>query len=213
MSITILITLILAYLIGAIPTSVWFGKIFYKKDVRQYGSGNAGATNTFRVFGAVSGIIVLAIDILKGVVAVMLSHIFSLPEMSKENLLFYQLSLGLIAAIGHIFPVYLNFKGGKGVATFFGVVLYLFPVAALICTITFFIVFGITHYVSVGSILASLAFMLTLFFYYAGTHVLPVLVFSIAVPVIIIFTHRKNIQRLLSGSENKFHLTRKEKTT
>src|SRR4051812_45420302 len=101
---TIISALVLAYLIGAIPTSVWFGKIFYKKDVRQFGSGNAGATNTFRVFGVAAGIIVLAIDIFKGIVAVLLAKIFY-PPVSTENFLYYQIALGLVAAIGHIFPV------------------------------------------------------------------------------------------------------------
>src|SRR5438105_1565234 len=123
MPLQIILAFIAAYLIGAIPSSVWFGKFFYKRDVRQFGSGNAGATNTFRVLGATAGIIVLALDILKGVVAVLLANFFRGENFSSIQFLYFQIGLGLAAGLGHIFPVYLNFKGGKGVATFFGVIL------------------------------------------------------------------------------------------
>ena len=210
MSVEVIVSFFLAYFIGAIPTSVWFGKIFYRKDVRNFGSGNAGATNTFRVFGAGAGIIVLIIDIAKGAAAVLLSKLFPVKDFFGDNFLYYQMALGLTAALGHIFPVYLNFKGGKGVATFFGVVLTLFPVAALACTVTFFILFLITKYVSVGSIVASLAFMITILLYYVeSARQIPLILFSLFVPAIIIFTHRENIQRLLSGRENKFSFSEK----
>ncbi len=202
--------ILLAYLIGAIPFSVLVGKIFYKKDVRNEGSGNAGATNTFRVLGATAGIIVLALDILKGMAAVMLSVIFCFRDCPGNHFLYCQMLLGLAAALGHIFPVYLKFKGGKGVATFFGVVLYLFPLAALLCVVTFFIIFFISRYVSLSSIVASIAFAVSIFIWYVKDKTeLPLIVFGIAIPAIIIFTHRKNIHRLVSGTETKMYFTKK----
>src|ERR1043166_1122188 len=111
MPLQIIVAFIIAYLIGAIPSSVWFGKIFYKKDVRQFGSGNAGATNTFRVLGATAGIIVLVLDIVKGVVAVLIANFFSRENFSSTQFLYLQIGLGFAAGLGHIFPIYLNFKG------------------------------------------------------------------------------------------------------
>ena len=205
------LTFLLAYLIGAIPSSVWLGKIFYGKDVRNYGSGNAGATNTFRVLGISAGIIVLALDILKGAMAVLLSNFPGGGNFSPSQFLYYQIGLGLAAGLGHIFPVYLNFKGGKGVATFFGVILYLFPLVALVCVITFLIVFLITRYVSLSSITASVAFTISIFLLYLKhTRELPLIIFAIIIPVIICYTHRKNISRILNGTETKMYFSKKE---
>lgn len=211
MTLQIILTFILAYLIGAIPSSVWFGKIFYGKDVRNYGSGNAGATNTFRVLGVSAGIIVLALDMLKGIIAVLLANLPVGGNFSPSQFLYYQLALGLTAGLGHIFPIYLKFKGGKGVATFFGVILYLFPLVALVCVVTFFIVFFITYYVSLGSMIASVAFTISIFFLYLkDMHELPLIIFAVLIPVIICYTHRKNISRLLNGTEAKMHFHKKE---
>lgn len=214
MTIHFIIGVILGYLIGAIPFAVLVGKIFYNKDVRKEGSGNAGATNTFRVLGATAGIIVLILDILKGIAAVMLGLLFCPPfliDCSGVTTLYCQLIFGLAAAIGHIFPVYLNFKGGKGVATFFGVILYLFPLVALVCVITFFTVFFITRYVSLSSMIASVAFTVSIFLLYLkGKGELPLIIFAVLIPVIICYTHRKNISRLLNGTETKMHFSKKE---
>jgi acyl phosphate:glycerol-3-phosphate acyltransferase len=211
MTLQIIIAFILAYLIGAIPSSVWFGKMFYGKDVREYGSGNAGATNTFRVLGATAGIIVLVLDILKGVIAVLLANFFDRETFSPTQFLYLQIGLGLAAGLGHIFPIYLGFKGGKGVATFFGVILYLFPLVALVCVLTFFIVFFITHYVSLSSMIASVAFSASLLLIYQkNMREIPFIVFALIVPVIIFYTHRKNISRILNGSENKMYFSKKE---
>ena len=202
---------IVAYFIGAIPSSVWFGKIFYQKDIRNFGSGNAGATNTFRVLGSRAGIIVLALDILKGVIAVMISNFFQRENFSSSQFLYFQIGLGLAAGLGHIFPVYLKFKGGKGVATFFGVILYLFPLVALVCVISFFIVFFISHLVSLSSMTASVAFTISIFFLYLkNTQDIPLIIFASLIPVIIFYTHRKNISRILSGTETKMYFSKKE---
>ncbi|HYV93322.1 MAG TPA: glycerol-3-phosphate 1-O-acyltransferase PlsY [Chitinophagales bacterium] len=211
MPVQIILACIGAYLIGAIPSSVWVGKIFYGKDVRLYGSGNAGATNTFRVLGAPAGIIVLAMDILKGILAVLLAYFFHRENFSASQFLYFQIGLGLAAGLGHIFPIYLNFTGGKGVATFFGVILWLFPLTALICIMSFFIVFIITHYVSLSSMVASVAFTVSLFLLYPkNMHERTLIIFGVLIPIIIFYTHRKNIQRLLKGAETKMYFSKKE---
>ncbi|MEO6167562.1 MAG: glycerol-3-phosphate 1-O-acyltransferase PlsY [Chitinophagales bacterium] len=203
----IIIAFVLAYLIGAIPFSVWIGILFYSKDVRKYGSGNAGATNTFRVLGTQAGCIVLFLDIVKGSVAVSLAYYLGHLSFQSDSFIYYELALGITAVVGHIFPVYLNFKGGKGVATFLGVGASVFPVAALVCVVTFLVVFLVTRYVSLGSILASAAFPLVLIFY-EEVRQWPIILFSMAVPLIIIYTHRKNIQRLVKGEESKIKFTK-----
>lgn len=204
----VLLLHIAAYLIGAVPSSVWFGRIFYKKDVRNYGSGNAGATNTFRVLGAGAGFIVLILDIVKGAAAVLLAEF--LPEaftpVQKTTL---QLTLGLSAAIGHIYPVYLRFKGGKGVATFFGVVLVIFPMAALMCVAAFIFSFALSRFVSLSSMIASVVFSITIFSTDVRAGQIPVMLFAVCVSLIIVYTHRQNIIRLMSGTESKFSLTKK----
>lgn len=196
-----------AYLIGAIPTAVWFGKALYGKDVRKFGSGNAGATNTFRVLGAKAGIIVLLIDIAKGATAVLLAGLLR-NEVGAEMFTLLQITLGLTAAIGHIYPVYLRFKGGKGVATFFGVALIIFPMAALLCVVAFAIVFLFTRYVSLSSMLASVVFMITILTTDSRTGYWPVVAFSIAVPLLILYTHRTNILRLVNGTESKMNFSK-----
>ncbi len=207
------ISFLLAYLIGAIPFSILIGKIFYGKDVREYGSGNAGATNTFRVLGVTAGSVVLGLDIAKGIAAVLIANVFYNEESCPIIFIYFQMELGLSAAIGHIFPVYLKFNGGKGVATFFGVVLYLFPIPASICMAAFFITYFLTKYVSLSSMIASVTFMIAIFIYYVKYHdQFGLILFAVAVPSIIIFTHRKNILRLLNGTETKMTFTKQTTT-
>lgn len=205
--------LLLAYLIGAISTSIWIGKIFFKKDVRNIGSGNAGATNTFRAFGKTAGVIVLLIDIGKGTLAVLLpvilSRIFStdlIPRIAFSD--HYQLLLGLGAALGHIYPVYEKFKGGKGVATLFGVILGIDPVVAGICAATFLAVFIITRKVSAGSLLASVAFTVAYIIIHNPWQFFDNLM-ALIYPLLVFYTHRANIKRLIKGEEPDFSFRKK----
>lgn len=197
----------MAYLIGGIPFSVLISKLFYGKDIRKEGSRNAGATNTFRVLGRTAGNIVLALDILKGVAAVELYH-FRMPEsLLLESKIFYELGLGITAVLGHIFPVYLRFKGGKGVATGFGVAVAVFPLAALVAFIVFAIVFPVFNYVSLGSLLASIAFALVVFIQNVKQPLIGIA--AILIVAIIFYTHRENIKRLMNGTESKMYLKKR----
>ena len=207
MSTELILFLLLAYLTGAFPSAVWVGKTFYKKDVREYGSGNAGATNTFRVLGKNAGVPVLIMDILKGWLAV--NYVFFLSThyilVEVPALLFEtQLAFGIAAVIGHLFPVYTGFRGGKGIATLLGLLIGLSPIAALVSIIMFVIVFIISKYVSLGSIIASIAFPLVVFFILNEKDVNSSLeIFSFFVPILTLITHQKNIERLVRGEENK----------
>jgi acyl phosphate:glycerol-3-phosphate acyltransferase len=195
-------SLIIAYLIGSIPTSVWFGKIFYKVDLRNYGSGNAGATNALRVFGNRAGALVLVLDALKGFGAVYLSR-FSMDVFSNDNhFIIYQLILGTLALLGHVFPVFAGFRGGKGIATLVGITIAMFPLAVLICLVIFLIFFLPTRFVSLGSMAAGIAFPFVVIFI-LNSSLLSEIIFAMAVAVFVPVTHIKNIKRLLKGQENK----------
>lgn len=201
---------LLAYLFGSIPTSVWVGKIFYNIDVRNFGSGNAGATNTFRVLGAKAAIPVLLLDVLKGAAASYL--VFFYPSLNPDTSAYViaQILLGICAILGHLWPVFAQFKGGKGVATMFGMVLVLQPIAALLAFLIFGIVFFVTHFVSLASIIASFAFGLFTILVFNEDRT-AMIVFCFIVICVILYTHRKNVTRLLKGVEPKVHLTKKNK--
>lgn len=194
--------IILAYLLGSIPTSLIISKSQFNIDIRDYGSGNAGATNTFRVLGSRWGSVVMFLDVLKGILAVKLALI--LPsyidnEFARTN---FQIGLGLAAVLGHIFPVWADFRGGKGVATLFGLIIAISPWTALGCVGVFLMVLFLTRFVSLSSILASMAFpvfILVIFNVENDAY----RIFAIAVALLVVLTHQKNIGRLLSGSENK----------
>lgn len=196
---------ILAYLIGSISTAVWVGKIFFRKDIREFGSKNAGATNTFRVLGAKAGIPVLIIDIMKGILAVNLCTFFQCVGVHPNHQYWFPFLLGFFAALGHVFPLYTGFRGGKGVAVLLGIVLGINPVPALISLGVFIVVFLITRIVSISSLLAGLVFPLTIYFLYRTTNIY-ILVFAIIVTLVLFFTHRKNIKRLIKGEEPKLFL-------
>jgi len=201
-SYTFILGLLLAYLIGAIPTAVWVSKLFYKTDIRQHGSGNAGGTNTVRILGWKAGIPVISFDIFKGWFAVyVLSPLFGSSILLPGEYL--TIAFGLMAVIGHVFPIYVGFKGGKGVGTLAGVGLALFPLALLAALGVFLLVAIPSRYVSLGSIIAAISFPLFLIFAFHETSV-PVLILGIFASLFIIFTHRQNIKRLLKGKENKF---------
>ncbi|MBK5283814.1 MAG: glycerol-3-phosphate 1-O-acyltransferase PlsY [Bacteroidia bacterium] len=199
----IYITILLAYFLGSIPSAVWLGKYFYGVDVREHGSGNAGATNVFRTLGKNAGIPVLILDMLKGFAAVNLSWLTDLPPGS-EGWTSLRVVLALVSIIGHIFPVFANFRGGKGVATMTGTLIALNPVAALIAVVIFFLVFMLTHYISLSSITTALLLPVVFGAWLHGG--ISLSLFSLAVAAIIIITHRKNIQRLMKGEESKMKL-------
>jgi acyl phosphate:glycerol-3-phosphate acyltransferase len=197
-----LLLIVLAYLIGSIPSSVWVSRWFFDIDIREYGSGNAGATNTYRVLGPKWGTIVMIADMLKGIAAVKLALL--LPEYfdSETRLQTLQIGLGLAAVVGHIFPIWADFRGGKGVATLFGIVLGISPWTALSCVGVFLLVLYLTRFVSLSSILASIAFpVFILVIFNVDNHVYRV--FAIAVALMVLLTHQKNIGRLLKGVESK----------
>jgi glycerol-3-phosphate acyltransferase PlsY len=197
-----LLVIVLAYLLGSIPSSVWVSRWFFDIDIREYGSGNAGATNTYRVLGPKWGTIVMIADMVKGIAAVKLALL--LPEYfdSETRLQTLQIGLGLAAVVGHIFPIWADFRGGKGVATLFGIVLGISPWTALSCVGVFLLVLYLTRFVSLSSILASIAFpVFILVIFNVDNHVYRV--FAIAVALMVLLTHQKNIGRLLKGVESK----------
>lgn len=206
LNITLLIS---AYLIGSIPSAVWIGKFFYKTDVREYGSGNAGATNVFRVLGKKAGIPVLLIDVLKGFLAVSLAY-FSSYSFKSNQYINLQLVLGIASLIGHIFPIFASFRGGKGIATLLGIILAVHPYAALISMGIFIVVLLLSKYVSLGSIIAAVAFpVIIIVLFKVKTPSL--IIFSILIAIMVIITHQKNIERLLRKEESKAKLIKKKK--
>lgn len=199
---------VIAYLLGSIPTAVWIGRSKYGLDVREHGSKNAGATNTFRVLGKNAGITVLTIDILKGFTASFLPVLFKVGEWGSDQLILVQILASLMAVIGHVFPIFANFKGGKGVATSLGVIIGVHPPAAGICIAIFLIVFILTNYVSLGAICASISFPSSIYFIF-GTKSIWLNGFAIFLATIVIIAHRKNIKRLIDGTESKMNLFKK----
>jgi glycerol-3-phosphate acyltransferase PlsY len=203
---------LLAYLFGSIPTAVWLGQAFYGVDVREYGSGNAGATNTFRVLGKRAGIAVMTIDIAKGYTATQLAYFIGLSVTGPHNssqFVNYQLALGVTAVMGHLFPIFAGFRGGKGVATLFGMILAVRPEAAMLCVLVFIIVLLATKYVSLSSICAGFTFPLSIVFVLQSSIKSEVL-YGMCVCVLILVTHQKNLERLLKGKESKVYLFKKK---
>jgi len=194
--------IIIAYLLGSIPTAVWTSKYFFGIDIRDYGSGNAGATNTYRVLGAKWGTFVMIVDMLKALVAVKLAFFLPYEQHGEYYLMNMQLGLGLAAVLGHIFPVWAEFRGGKGVATLFGMVLGIQPNVAICCVGVFALVLYLTRWVSLSSILASVALPVFILFIYNEPEPL-YRVFAITVALLVLLTHQKNIGRILKGNENR----------
>lgn len=195
----------IAYLLGSIPTAVWVGLAWYGTDIREHGSKNAGATNTFRVLGKKAGIVVLSVDILKGFVAVFLPFIWGVGSWGDNALVHVQLIAAIAAVLGHVFPVFAKFNGGKGVATSLGVTIGLHPLAAAICLGIFLFVFVVSNFVSLGAICAAIAFPTLLIFVFDISS--PYFIaFSIILSTAVIIAHRKNIGRLIRGEENKMNL-------
>lgn len=193
----------LAYALGSVATAVWAGRVFHGIDVREHGSGNAGATNTIRVLGWATGIPVLLVDIAKGFLAASLPSIFRLAPPGTPELIDMQIICGLIAIVGHIFPVFAGFKGGKGVATTFGVLLALHPPATLLCMGVFILGLLLTGYVSISSMSAGIAFPLVSLLVFRSPSVV-FTIFALLIALALVITHKKNIRRLIRGEENRF---------
>lgn len=199
---TEIILIIIAYLLGSIPTSVWVSKSAFGIDIREYGSGNAGATNTFRVLGSKWGSFVMLVDVIKGVIATslwVLIPFYATNELARTN---FMIALGLVAILGHIFPIWANFRGGKGVATLLGMALAIQPIVALICIGVFLITLLTTRFVSLSSIIAGVAFMVLILFIFNEKETTYRL-FAIIVALMLVMTHQKNISRLIKGTESK----------
>ena len=197
-----LLLIVIAYLIGSIPTAIWLSKSYFGIDIRDYGSGNSGATNTFRVLGPRWGSLVMFVDILKGVLATSLYILlpyYLTDEWERTN---FMIGLGLAAVLGHIFPIWAEFRGGKGIATLFGMILAIQPLVAACCVGVFMLVLYLTRFVSLSSILASVAFAVFILFVFNEKETL-YRAFAIAVTMTVLLTHQKNISRLLRGNESK----------
>jgi len=211
----------LAYFVGSIPTAVMVGKAQMGIDIRDYGSGNAGATNTFRVLGKKAGILVMSVDVLKGFAATCIPQLLFLLELDNPisvDVTILQIFYGIASVVGHIFPVYAKFKGGKGVATLLGMIIAINPLASLTCVVIFLIVLFSSKYVSLGSMIAALAFPILLLIprfnsqYQDSPEILNILIaFGFVLFSLVVLTHQKNIKRLINGEESKANIGKKKK--
>ncbi len=202
--------IVAAYLLGSIPTALWVSKLFFGIDIREHGSKNMGASNTFRVLGPWFGLFVLLVDMGKAVVAVLLANKVSATDFLGNELMLWQLIFGLTAVAGHIFPVFAGFRGGKGVASLFGVVLAIQPWTAIICIVAFLAVVLVTRYISLGSLTAVVVFAVCVFFAVKEEDNY-LRWFSIVAATLVIILHRNNISRLLKGTETKIIFRKKRK--
>ena len=198
-----------AYLLGSIPTSVWLGRAIKGVDLREHGSGNAGATNAFRVLGKPIGSVVLLLDILKGFLAVNLILLQHEIAPGTEAWMILKIVLGLLAVVGHIFPVFAGFRGGKGVATITGVALAIHPFAALAAMGVYLLVFLLTRISAMASLTAVLTYPVWIIWVFQSEY-LTIRIFSLLVVVLVLITHRSNILRLARGEEKS--LFRKQGT-
>ncbi len=207
--ITLIVFIISSYLLGSVPTSVWVGKWFYGIDIREHGSGNAGATNTLRVLGAKAALPVFIFDVFKGFITPFISHYYfsQFPPISDNFL--YLIIIGFFAVIGHIYPLFAGFKGGKGIATLLGMVLGITALPSLLCLSVFIVILLITKYVSVGSLTAGICFPVFVIIF--ENYSLSLLIFSIIAVILLFYTHRKNIDRLRKGTESKTTFKKKTK--
>lgn len=209
----LILALLAAYLLGSIPTALWVGRWFFGlADIREHGSGNAGATNTFRVLGKKAGTFVLLFDALKGFVAAYFlpNWLLSQQLIAPENLFFFRLACGILAVVGHIFPVFAQFRGGKGVATILGMMLAIAPATVGVALLVFLAILGTTRYVSLSSMSAGVAFaLLQLLPAFRPANVLQIW-FGFLLAAMLIYTHRANIGRLRAGTESRVPLWGKQ---
>lgn len=196
MNLNIILMICVAYIMGSIPSGVLVGKKLKGIDIREHGSKNSGATNALRVLGLKLGILVLLLDILKGVIPLLLAeYAFKIEGI-------YLGIIGMVAIIGHILSIFLKFRGGKGVATSLGVFLVLVPKVMVIIILVFAVIVGFTKYVSLGSIVGAFLFPILTYLIY-GVEKIEVIVLGIVLALYIIYKHKANIKRLLEGTENK----------
>ena len=204
-----IIFVVVAYLMGSVSSAVWLGRWMKGVDVRNLGSGNAGFANVMRNLGPQVGIPVLLIDTLKGYFAVQLAYLIPGIENGTEIFYFWQILFGMGALVGHLFPIFSGFRGGKGVATGLGIVIALFPLGAVLSFAVFLIALLISQYMSLGSLLAGISFPLFVMFL-EPTDNIPLIVFSWLVAVLLIITHQKNIDRMLKGQEHRASIFKKK---
>ena len=212
--------IIIAYLLGSIPSAVWIGKRYYGIDIREHGSKNAGTTNMLRVLGKRAAMPVFDINFIKGFVAVTIMSLMKYDEnISQAWLINLKIIATAAVVLGHIFPVFANFKGGKGVATLVGAVTGINPEITLLCFGIWFIVFMVSHYVSLASMTAGCCFPILVGIFSGsaykrfGDTSVSFIVFSIVVALLLLWTHRKNIERLRKGTESKIYLWKPRHTT
>jgi glycerol-3-phosphate acyltransferase PlsY len=203
---SLVITIFFSYLVGSVPTALLMGRLLKRIDIRQSGSGNVGAANTFRVLGPLPGVICLLLDAGKGVLAVLvIAALFS--ATSPLSVTMTKILAGAVAMIGHIFPVWIGFKGGKGVGTGAGVLFSLLPLESLGALLFFVLVVAVTNYISLGSMMAALFMAAAVLVerYGFGLKIPREFVYlTIVVALLVLFTHRSNIHRLARGTEGKF---------
>ena len=199
--------IVLAYLLGSIPSAVWIGKKYYGIDIREHGSKNAGTTNMLRVLGRRAAAPVFALDFLKGFVAVTVIELLQYDELTGPNdIINLKIAAVVAAVLGHIFPIFAGFRGGKGVATLVGAVTGIYPPAILLCFGVWIVVLMISHYVSLSSMIAGCCFPVFTLISPKVNGSVPFVVFSFAIAVLLIVTHRKNIKRLREGTESKIYI-------
>lgn len=205
--------LIIAYLLGSIPSAVWIGKKYYGIDIREYGSKNAGTTNMLRVLGRRAAAPVFALDFLKGFVAVTVIELMQYDDLIGHNDII-NLKIGAVVAavLGHIFPIFAGFRGGKGVATLVGAVTGIYPPAALLCFGVWIVVLMISHYVSLSSMIAGCCFPVFTLISPKVNGSKAFVVFSFIIAILLLVTHRKNIKRLREGTESKIHIWKTRRT-
>lgn len=196
----VVVLMIVAYILGSIPNALWIGKVFKGIDVREHGSKNTGSTNAARVLGAKLGILTLILDISKGAIPTLIATM--LLDSSISVIL-----VGICAILGHSFSIFMKFKGGKAVATTVGVFIVLVPGAILLAAVIFFLVFGITRYVSLSSMIGAISLPIWIIIFYKN---IPLTIFGIIIAILIIVRHKSNIQRLLNRTESKFSINKKK---
>ena len=196
----VVVLMIVAYILGSIPNALWIGKVFKGIDVREHGSKNTGSTNAARVLGAKLGILTLILDISKGAIPTLIATMLLDSSMSV-------ILVGICAILGHSFSIFMKFKGGKAVATTVGVFIVLVPGAILLAAVIFFLVFGITRYVSLSSMIGAISLPIWIILFYKN---IPLTIFGIIIAILIIVRHKSNIQRLLNGTESKFSINKKK---